>query len=71
MWQTHYHRIEDGHLTLLGDINFCSFAFVTPQINDMSGVIVLARSVCVCLSLTGEQRHTDLNFGMQVKWMII
>ncbi len=49
--------------------------FITPHVWDMSGVIVLTSSVGVCASVTTPTTertdipgHTDLNFGMEVKW---
>ncbi len=39
--------------------------------NDVMGVTALTlsvcMSVCLCVHLTLSDRHTDLNFGMEVK----
>ncbi len=37
---------------------------ITPNLSDMTGVIILT-----CYHSDGRMdRHTDLNFGMEVKW---
>ena len=46
------------------------FAIVHPAflISDVSGVIVLTWSVRMSHSPSQTDRHTDLNFGMEVQW---
>ena len=44
----------------------------TPHISDVMGVIVLILCICVCVCLyrypSQMDGHTDLNFGMKVRW---
>ncbi len=41
---------------------------ITDHVSDMTGVIVLTSSICVCvLPLSRADRHTDLNFGLAVR----
>ncbi len=50
-------------------VNWYIFFFITPHICGVTGVIVLTS--CVCVSPSQTERHTNLNFGMEVKWQDI
>ena len=49
---------------------------ITPHFSHVMGVIVLTSSVCLCVcacvrpshSVGRTDGHTDLDFGMEVKW---
>ncbi len=47
---------------------------ITSHVSDVTGEIVLTSFVCLCVCFSPSRypsqtdRHTDLNFGMEVKW---